>query len=141
MNRFKERLKTFLRNLEWNDQIVTWVTLIAAHINFGLAIAILAGGLPRMSGPSYEPLLAYSHGQVWVWGLVAAFSGGLVLARWKSANVFGLWLGMVWHILFMACFLQALFESPTAAATPIPMYGGMAAMFAALLTDRVIRKP
>lgn len=140
MTRAKERLKTFLKNLEWNDQIVTWFTLIVAHINFGLAIAILAGGLPRMSSATYAPLLSYSHGQVWVWALIIAFSGGLILGRWKIANILGFWIGMVWHILWMASFLQALFQSPFASSTPIPMYGGMAAIFAALLTDRVIRK-
>lgn len=140
ITKFYRRVKHQAQTLEWNDQVVNWFTLIIAHVNFGLAVAVLAGGMPRMSSPSFRPLLSYSHGNVWVWGFVIAFSGGLILARWKSANVVGLWLAMVWYVLFTACFLKAVSDSPTAAATPIPVYGGFALLCAALLTDRVLRK-
>ena len=134
-------MRKFFTSGPWAEKhISAWLTLVTIMIHVGLASAIISGGTQRFSPPSYNPLINYTHGQTWVWGLWIAASAIFMATPFRLANILGLWLGMVWHTLWMACFAIATFRYETSAATPIPMYGGMAMICAALLTARVIDK-
>ena len=109
-------------------------------VNVGLGMAILAGGGKRFSLPTYQPLIDYTHGNTWIWGLVIFLAAFGMAAPFRWPNIVGLWVGMFWNIIWMACFTIAAIDSPTAAATTIPAYGGFAMIHAALLTARVIDK-
>lgn len=135
------KLKKYFAQGDWaNRYLSQWITTIVIMINIGLALAILAGGLKRFSLPSYQPLIDYSQGHIWVWGAIIAISAFLMATPFRWLNILGLWTGMSWHIVWMACFTIANIHYETAAATPIPMYGGLAMLQAALLTARVIDK-
>lgn len=123
----------------WVDRhLAQWLTTIVIMMQIGLGTAIFSGGVVRFSLPSYQPLVDYTEGKVWIWGVVICISAFLIAAPFRSLNILGLWIGMAWHTLWMACFAIATIRYDTAAATPIPMYGGMALICAALLTARVI---
>lgn len=125
----------------WVDKhLAQWITVIMMMLNMGLAMAVFAGGLPRFSRPSYTPLIDYTHNNVWIWGIWIMISAILMGAPFRWVNILGLWIGMFWHIIWMACFTIATIHYETAAATPIPVYGGLAMLHAALLTARVIDK-
>lgn len=117
-----------------------WVTTIVIMIHMGLSMAIISGGVDRFAIPSYNPLVEYTQGHVWVWGVWIAISGILISVPFKWPNVLGLWLGMFFHIIWMVCFTIAVVKYDSAASTPIPMYGGLAVLNAALLTARVLDK-
>lgn len=121
-------------------KVLRWFTAIVVAIHVGLALAILIGGKPRFSLPSYEPLVSYTGGNVWIWGVWIGASALFMASPIKGVSVIGLWLGMCWHIIWMSCFTIAVVNYATAAATPIPIYGGLAFLNATLLTVRVIDK-
>lgn len=133
--------KRFFATGVWVDKhLSAWITSIVIMIHIGLGVAILSGGEVRFSIPSYNPLIDYVHGRVWIWGAVICVSALLMAAPFRLANILGLWLGMFWHTIWLAAFTIATLRYETAAATPIPMYGGLAMICAALLTARVIDK-
>lgn len=135
-----ETLKYYAKGLWVDRHLAQWVTTIMMMINMGLAMAIIAGGLPRFSLPSYGPLINYTNNHVWIWGLWVLTAAILMGVPFRWLNIIGLWVGMFWHIIWMACFTIATIHFETAAATPIPVYGGLAMLHAALLTARVIDK-
>jgi len=113
---------------------------IVIFIHLGLALAVIGGGIQRFSVPSYNPLIYYSHGHVWIWGLWIGLSAIFMMIPRRWVNIVGLWIGMLWHIVWMSCFTIAATHYSTAGATPIPIYAGLAMLCAALLTARVIDK-
>jgi hypothetical protein len=117
-----------------------WVTTIVIMVNIGLGSVILVGGVDRFAIPSYNPLIDYSGGHTWIWGIWIIFAAMLISSPFRWPNVIGLWLSMFWHLIWMACFTIAMINFPMAVTTPIPMYGGMALICTALLTARVIEK-
>lgn len=132
-------VKRFFASGEWvEEHLSQWITTIVIMIHIGLGTAIFAGGAVRFSIPSYNPLIDYSHGHIWLWGVWISVSALLMGTPFRWLNILGLWLGMCWHTVWMACFTVATLRYETAAATPIPVYGGMAMICAALLTARVI---
>ena len=133
-------MKYFATGLWVDKHLAQWITSIMIMVHIGLAVAIISGGVQRFSRPSYSPLIEYTRGNVWIWGLILAISAILMATPFRWFNVIGLWIGMVWHICWMSCFTIAVLRFETAAATPIPVYGGMAMFCAALLTARVIDK-
>lgn len=130
--------KYFAKGLWVDKHLAQWVTTIVIMIHIGLAIAVLTGGVQRFSIPSYNPLIFYTHGETWIWGVWIGVSGVLMSVPFRWPNIVGLWIGLFWHTIWMTCFIIAARMYETAAATPIPMYGGMAMLCAALLTARVI---
>lgn len=134
------RVKYFARGIWVDKHLSQWITSVVIMIHVGLGSVILAGGDKRFSKPSYQPLLDYSFGNSWVWGLVILISGALIATPFRLTNILGLWIGMVWHLVWMSCFTIAMLNFETAAATPLPMYGGLALLCSALLTARVIEK-
>ena len=123
----------------WIDKhLVRWVTDIMVLINVGLSMAILAGGPHRFTIPSYSPLITYVHGFTWIWSIWIGVAAFLMVVPFRVANIIGLWLSMFWHIVWSACFTVAVTRYDTAAATPIPVYGGLAMVSAALLLARAI---
>ena len=134
------KIKYFASGRWVDDHLSQWVTMIVIMIHFGLAVAIFIGGVDRFSFPSYDPLIYYTNGQVWIWGIWIGISAMLMSTPFRRLNIIGLWIGMFWHMVWMACFVIAATHYETAAATPIPIYGGMAMLCAALLTARVIDK-
>lgn len=132
-------IRRFFAQGPWvESHLAQWITTTVIMIHIGLGTAILAGGKIRFSLPSYSPLIDYSHGNVWIWGVWICVSALLMATPFRWLNILGLWIGMVWHTVWMACFTVATLRFDTAAATPIPIYGGMAMICAALLTARVI---
>jgi hypothetical protein len=126
----------------WVDHhFAKWISTIVGMVNFGLGIAILAGGVIRFSAPQYESIIFFAHGNLWWWALWIFLSAVLIAMPFRIANILGFWLGMFWHTIWMVGFAIATLHYETAAATPIPMYGGMAMICAALLTVRVLNKP
>lgn len=115
-----------------------WHIMIAVHV--GLGVAVIAGGAPRFTFPTYKPLLDMVHGHVWVWGLWILSAAFLmsIPARWPQIT--GLWLGMTWQIMWCSLFAVAIVTYPTAGATAAIAYGGFAAIDAALLTARLIER-
>jgi len=112
--------------------------VIMVHI--GLGGAVVFGGITKFTYPTYQPLIEFTNGHVWIWGFWITVSAMLMAAPFRWPNILGLWIGMIWHIIWMSCFTMATIRYETAAATPIPMFGGMALICTALLTARVIDK-
>jgi len=135
------RIRIFVSGLSVNKHLVQWVTTVLIMVNLGLGTAIIVGGVERFSPPSYNPLIAYSHGHTWIWGVWIALAGILMAAPFKWVNIIGLWLAMFWNMIWQACFIIAVVHYEGAAVTPIPVYGGFALITAGLLTARVIQKP
>lgn len=132
-------VKRFFASGVWAEaHLAQWITSIVIMVHIGLGTAIFAGGLVRFSIPSYNPLIDYTHGHIFIWGVWISISAVLMGAPFRKLNILGLWLGMAWHSVWMACFIIAAANYETAAATPIPVYGGLALICAALLTARVI---
>lgn len=133
--------KKFYASGHWVDEhLAMWMTMIVMLLHMSLGIAIIVGGIERFSIPSYNPLIYFSNGQTWIWGLWICLSAVLMCFPFRWPNIIGLWLGMVWHLIWTASFALAVVEYSTAAATPIPVYGGLAMICASLLTARVIDK-
>jgi hypothetical protein len=132
--------KFFARGVWVDKHLSEWITSIMIMVHVGLGVAILSGGITRFSIPSYNPLIDYVHGDTWIWGVWICISAVLMAAPFRWSNILGLWFGMVWHIVWMAAFTVATIRYETAGATPIPVYGGLAMICAALLTARVIDK-
>lgn len=135
-----QKVKYFATGLWVDKHLPQWITTIMIMIHVGLALAIIAGGIQRFAVPSYSPLIDYVDGNVWVWGAWLLTSAFLMSVPFRWPNIIGLWTGMVWHLCWMSCFTIATLRYETAAATPIPVYGGLAMICAALLTARVIDK-
>lgn len=134
------RLK-FLAHGFWSDRhVIPWVTVIMIMIHVGLGTTIISGGIERFSIPSYNPLIAYTYGHVWLWGVWIMTSAFLMATPFRRINILGLWIGMVFHMVWMVAFTVAALNYPNAALTPIPAYGGFAMICTALLTGRVIDK-
>lgn len=134
------RARYFAKGLWVDKHLSPWMTTILIMIHIGLGTAIIAGGQDRFSGASYVPLSDYTQGQVWIWGVWICFTAFLIGSPFRWLNICGLWLGMFWHLIWMSCFTIAALSYENAAATPIPVYGGLALICAALLTARVIDK-
>ena len=92
-------------------------------MHVGLAVMILLGGPERFTPPTYQPLLDYTHNATWPWALWIGTSALFMLSRRPWISIIGLWLGMVWHVVWMSSFVIAMGNSLTAASTPIPMHG------------------
>ena len=136
-----ELMRRYFAQGDWVDRHLSqWITTIVIMTNIGLAMTVFAGGIARFSIPSYNPLINYTSGQVWIWGVWICVSALLIATPFRWLNILGLWIGMFWHIIWMVCFTMASIHYETAAATPIPAYGGLAMLHAALLTARVIDK-
>lgn len=135
-----ERLKYFAKGFWVEKHLAQWFTTILIMVNIGLGTAVLAGGKDRFTVPSYQPLIDYSQGNTWIWGIWICAAAMLMSVPFRWPNIIGLWLSMLWHIIWMACFAIAVIHYSDAAATPIPAYGGLAMCSAALLTARVIDK-
>lgn len=134
------KVKYFARGLWVDKHLGQWITTIVIMIHISLSIAIFVGGVDRFSPPSYNPLIDFTFNNTWIWGVWIMASAVLTSAPFRWPSIIGWWLGMMWHIVWMASFTTAVMRYDTAAATPIPMYGGMAMICAALLTARVIDK-
>lgn len=135
-----EALKYFAKGFWVEKHLAQWFTTILIMVNIGLGTAVLAGGVDRFTPPSYSPLIDYTKGNVWIWGLWIGLAALLMSVPFRWPNIIGLWLSAFWHIIWMACFTIAAVNYAGAAATPIPVYGGLAMFSAALLTARVIDK-
>jgi hypothetical protein len=132
------RIKYFATGLWVDKHFSQWLTTIVIMIHVGLAMVVIVGGVERFSIPSYNPLIDYSMGNTWVWGVWIGLSAVLMATPFRWPSIIGLWFGMVWHVIWMACFTIAAINYSVAATTPIPMYGGLALICTALLTARVI---
>lgn len=135
-----EKLKYFAEGFWVEKHLAQWFTTIMIMVNVGLGVAVLAGGKERFTVPSYQPLIDYSAGHVWIWGVWILVAALLMSIPFRWPNIIGLWLSMFWHLIWMGCFAIAVVHYSGSAATPIPVYGGLAMMSAALLTARVIDK-
>lgn len=135
-----KRVQYFATGLWVDKHFSQWLTTIVIMIHVGLAMVVIVGGVERFSIPSYNPLISYSFGHTWIWGAWIGLSAALMATPFRWPSIVGLWLGMFWHVIWMACFTIAAINYSVAATTPIPMYGGLALICTALLTARVIEK-
>lgn len=110
-------------------------------VHSGLGAAVLFGGLGRFTYPTYAPLVTFTNGNVWLWGVMIYFSAALMTIPFKWFNALGLFIGMWWHIIWMACFAVATHTYPDAAATPAVAYGGFALINFVLLIARILDRP
>lgn len=135
-----QAIKYFATGVWVDKHLGQWITTIMIMGHVGLATAVFTGGLARFSIPSYNPLVDFTFGHVWIWGLWIFASGLLMSTPFRWGNILGLWLGMMWHWVWMASFIIAAIHYENAAATPIPAYAVLAMICTALLTARVIDK-
>lgn len=135
-----EKLKYYAKGFWVDKHLAQWLTTILIMVNVGLGVAVLAGGKERFTIPSYQPLIDYVQGHIWIWGVWICVAALLMSVPFRWPNIIGLWLSMFWHLIWMGCFAIAAVHYATSAATPIPVYGGFAMISAALLTARVIDK-
>lgn len=141
MTRMLERTARYFVTGKQSEHLLTqWVTTVMIVVHWGLGIAILVGGPQRFSPPTYQPLIDLAMGQTWVWGVHIAISGLLMTVPFRWPQIIGLWLGMVWMIMWTVLFSVSVTQSPVSAATPAVAYAGFAMINAALLTARVIEK-
>lgn len=139
MNRETVNKMSFFAKGRWvQKNLSQWVTMVMIFVNGGLAIAILWGGEMRFPPPSYLPLLEYTNGNVWIWGVLIGLAAFLMLCYNKTISIIGLWLSMFWHIVWMTAFIISAVSYERSAMTPIPVYCGLALISATLLTARVI---
>lgn len=123
----------------WGERTITqWVANVLLVVHSGLGVAILAGGIKRLTPPSYEPIIHLVHGQIWVWGVWSLAVGFLLVIPLRWPNIIGLFLGMLWMYLWCGLFAVALAQYPNATSTAMVMYGGFALLDLGLLVVRVI---
>lgn len=135
-----QRLRYFVESA-WAERLLTqWITSIMIMVHAGLGVVVIAGGKERFVPPSYQPLIDFTGGETWLWGVFALVAAAFMCTPFRWPNIFGLWLGMAWMIMWMTLFAVATVTYPTAAATPMVAYGGFALIDAALLTARVMDK-
>ena len=114
---------------------------IMLFVHTGLGSAIIFGGVQRFTYPTYEPLVNLTHGNVWFWGVTIFSSAALMAIPLKWLNILGIWIGLMWNIVWMACFAVATNTYPDAAATPSVAYAGFALINFVLLIARVLERP
>jgi ABC-type microcin C transport system permease subunit YejB len=133
--------KCFARG-PWSEaHLGEWVTLILLMVNVGLGTTILVGGVERFPIPTYDPLIDYAYGRIWIWGVIILCAAFLIGTPFRWFNIMGLWLSMAWHFVWMAAFTISVAHFPASAATPIPVYGGFAMISAALMTAKILDRP
>lgn len=135
-----EKLKYFAKGFWVDKHLAQWITTIVIMVNFGLGAVIFASGSSRFTSPSYDSLSNITNGNLWIWAVWIMASAVLMSLPFRWPNIIGLWLSMLWNIIWMTGFAIAAIHDPGAAATPIPVYAGFAMVSAALLTARVIDK-
>lgn len=133
-----QRVKFYARGVWVDKYLAEWVTIIMIMVHIGLGTAILVGGATRFTPPSYNPLVAFTFDNVWIWGMWILGCAFLMSVPFRTPNILGLWGAMLWHWVWMASFAIAVLNYDNASATPIPAYGGFAMICTALLTARVI---
>lgn len=135
-----QRLKYFVTS-GWAERLLTqWITSIMIMVHAGLGVVVIVGGRERFIPPTYQPLIDFTQGYTWIWGVWALLAAALMCTPFRWPNIIGLWLGMAWMIMWMTLFAVATMTYPNAAATPMVAYGGFALIDAALLTARVMDK-
>lgn len=122
------------------DMALSWIYNIMIGIHVSLGVAVLAGGEQRFPPPTYQPLIDLTNGETWIWGLWSLAASLLMMVPTKWPQICGLWIGMFWNVMWCACFALAVVEYATAGATAAVVYGGLAAIDAALLTARVVER-
>jgi len=126
----------------WEERLLTqWVTSIMIVVHWGLGLSVLIGGQQRFTVPTYQPLIDMTDGHIWLWGATIMASATLMMMPFKWPNIAGLWLGMMWMIMWASLFSVSLVQYPNAAATPVVAYAGFAMINTALLTARVMERP
>lgn len=134
------RVRYFTVGKRAEQLLSQWVTSIMVVVNICLGIAVTFTSIDRFRGPSYQPLIEFVGGRLWVWGLVFIGSGLLMMTPFRWPNIVGLWLSMYAHIVWSVFFVVALLTSPFSGPTAPIAYTGFATISAALLTVRIIEK-
>lgn len=106
---------------------------ILGFIHIALGVAVLLGGPERFPPPNYGPLLSFSDGEVWPYGIIWIFGGLLMMfCRNVWGRLVGMFIIVVLANLWAALFGLAAYQDPTASFTPTVAYGGYALMNATL---------
>lgn len=131
-------MKHFLTSI-WGERMITqWVANVMLLVHGGLGVAVLAGGIERLTPPSYDPIINLVHGEVWIWGVWSLAVAVLLVIPLRWPNVIGLVLGMLWMYTWCGLFAVAVVQYPAATATAMVAYGGFALLDLGLLVVRVI---
>lgn len=123
-----------------NEMTLRWITNILVGMHTSLGVAVLVGGVYRFPYPTYQPLTDLVNGHTWLWGIWILASAGLLMIPTRWPQIFGLWFGMVWHIMWGVSFAVAVVKYPTASAAEAIVFGGLALFNAALLTARIVER-
>lgn len=125
----------------WEEHLFSqWVSTIMIAVHWGLGLAVLVGGRERFQVPTYQPLLDITGGHVWVWGVSIIIAGALMIVPSRAVNMVGLWIGMVWMIMWTSLFAVSVSTYQQSAATPVVAYAGFALLNASLLTARALER-
>lgn len=121
-----------LRRLEMN------VNLLMGFVHAALGLTIIIAGEDNFDPPTYEPLVTFSFGHFWLWGITSIVIALLLNPHLgRRFNIVGLFFGMVWMIVWFSLFFVAVESNPDSAPTPMVCYGGFAMINAALPTAKV----
>lgn len=117
-------------------QIEKFCTGFLGMVHVGFGVSILAGGAMRFPPPTYDPLLRFTDGQVWPYGLLFFVAGILMFFPGWRTRFAGLAAGVVACDTFAALFLVAVVKFPDAGGTAWWAYfcfGSQASILAALV--------
>jgi len=131
-------MRHFLTSAWGERTIMQWVANVMLIVHGGLGIAILVGGLGRLTPPSYDPIIDLVNGHIWIWGVWSIVVAVLLVVPLRWPNIIGLVFGMFWMYLWCGLFAIAIAKYPEASATAMVAYGGFALLDLGLLVVRVI---
>lgn len=102
-------------------------------IHLTIGVSILAASIDRFVSASFRPLLDFTDGVMWPYGLAYVLCGGVMTLGDGLLQRLGLMIGVLVNNVFAALFLVATIQYHDAAPTGIAAYGGYAALDAAVL--------
>lgn len=119
--------------LTWN-QVERVASVLLGIIHCSLALAVFAGGQQRFPPPNYAPLLTFSGGRVWPYGLLWLTGGLLMILCCGRCRLWGIFISFLISNTWAALFLVAVLNNPSASFTPTAAYGGYGLLNAVLFT-------
>lgn len=105
-------------------QLERWFCYLLGFIHMTLGVAVLVGGTHRFPPPNYSPLLEFTNGRVWPYGVLWISGGAIMILARGGWRLIGIGLVVLISNLWAALFFVATQESALASYTPVAAYGG-----------------